>query len=57
MEKFVDVNLCDHQFAVWGKGHYPIALNLTEDQAEEVIAEHPEEYYAECDMCGKHLNA
>ena len=57
MEKFVDVNLCDHQFAVWGKGHYPIALNLTEDQAKEVIAEHLEEYYAECDMCGKRLNA
>ena len=57
MEKFVDVNLYDHQFAVWGKDYHPIALNLTEDQAKEVIAEHPEEYYAECDMCGKLLNA
>lgn len=53
----MDQDTCNHQMIVWGNGTHPITLQpVSKETAEDIIADHPEEYYAECDYCGLLLN-
>lgn len=46
-----------HEWIVWGDGPDPIAEDLAEDEAEALIEQNKEEYYAECNRCGRTINA
>ncbi len=54
----MDEATCTHAMIVWGNSSIPIVpMPITKEQAEDIISDHPEEYYAECDYCGLVLNA
>lgn len=46
-----------HSWTVWSDGDwFPIFSNVTQEEAESVIAVNPHVLYASCDYCSQTLN-